>query len=49
MFFKLGHWGVQRVQKQGPHFLAFSWAATAGKIGLKRQRLGSQKDLSFSS
>ena len=29
--------------------LAFLWAATAGKIGLKRQSLGSQKVPSFSN
>jgi hypothetical protein len=31
------------------YFLALLWAATAGKIGPKRQSLGSQKDLSFSN
>jgi hypothetical protein len=32
-----------------PIFLAFPWAATAGKIGLKQQSLGSRKNPNFSN
>ena len=42
--------GPGRFQKQVPcAFQAFVWAATAGKIGFKRQSLDKQKDPSLSN
>ena len=48
MFLTVGNWGFQRAQKQVPYFSGFGlWAATAGKIGFKRQSLDKQKDPSL--
>ena len=39
---------VPILSKQGPYFSSLVWAATAGKIGFRRQRLDKQKDPSLS-
>jgi hypothetical protein len=41
--FKLGHWGVQRVQKQVPYFSSFSMGSYGWKNRSKAAKLGQPK------